>query len=69
MNLLVTEIEATPTEGVGEIYEIWVHSITFSEPGTYRVKLSKLPGYLPVETTLVVPEIGRVTHDLYLIRE
>ena len=69
MNLLVTEIEATPTEGVGEIYEVWVHSITFSEPGTYKVKLSKLPGYLPVETTLVVPKIGRVTHDVHLIRE
>jgi hypothetical protein len=69
MNLLEAEIEATPAEGVGEIYEIWIRSLTFSDPGTYRLKFSKLPGYLPVETTVVVPEIGRVTHDVHLIRE
>jgi hypothetical protein len=69
LNLLEAEVEATSAEGDGEIYEIWIRSITFSDPGTYRVSFSKIPGYLPVETTVVVPEIGRVTHDVHLIRE
>jgi len=69
MNLLSTEVEATPVDGVGEIYEIWIRSLTFSEPGAYQVKLSDLPGFLPVETTVTVPKVGRVPHDVHLIRE
>ena len=69
LNILSAEVEATPAEGDGDIYEIWIRSLTFSEAGVYRVKFSGLPGFLPVETTVTVPEIGRIPHDVHLIRK
>ena len=69
MNLLEAEIEATSAEGEGEIYEVWVRSLTFSAPGFYRVKFNKIPGYLPAEITVAVPKMGRALHDVHLIRE
>lgn len=69
MNILGAEVEATPEEGDGDIYEVWIRSLTFSEPGVYLVKFNDLPGFLPVEITVTVPESGRVPHDVHLIRE
>ena len=69
LNLLELEIEATHEEALGDIYEVWIHTLTFSESGTYRVRFSQLPGYLPVETTVEVPSVGRIPHEVHLMRE
>ena len=69
VSLFDVEIEATPEEGDGEIAEVWFRGLVFTEPGSYRVRISGIKDYLELETTLQVPERGVVSHLVQLVRE
>ena len=69
VSLFDVEIEATPEEGDGEIGEVWFRGLVFTEPGSYRVRISGIKDYLELETTLQVPERGVVSHLIQLVRE
>lgn len=69
MSLFDVELEVSPLEGEGEVSEVWLQGLVFSQPGAYRVRFLGLAGYRDAETTLTVPQRGVVSHPVQLMRE